>query len=93
MAGESSWPVPALSVPDPRRSPTVGELERYEAVRLFVERARHRDPAFTMGPRTFRPWRRSAGGWTGMPLAIELAAARIGCTLRQSRSPRGSRTP
>ena len=34
-----NWPVPPLSTPDPRPCPLLEELERYEAVRLFVERA------------------------------------------------------
>jgi predicted ATPase/DNA-binding SARP family transcriptional activator/DNA-binding CsgD family transcriptional regulator/Tfp pilus assembly protein PilF len=77
VAGESRWPVPALSVPDPRRSPTVGELERSESARLFAERARHRDPSFTMGTENIRAVAEICRRLDGLPLAIELAAARV----------------
>jgi len=39
VAGEATWSVPSLSLPDPRRLPPAEELARYGAVRLFVERA------------------------------------------------------
>ena len=78
VAGESRWPVPALSVPDPRRSPTVGEMERSESARLFAERVRHRDPTFTMGSGNIRAVAEICRRLDGLPLAIELAAARVG---------------
>jgi hypothetical protein len=37
VAGERSWAVPSLSVPDPERLPPVEELGRYEAIRLFCD--------------------------------------------------------
>jgi predicted ATPase/DNA-binding SARP family transcriptional activator/DNA-binding CsgD family transcriptional regulator len=77
VAGESRWPVPALSVPDPRRSPTAGELERSESARLFAERAQHRDPSFTMGSENVRAVAEICWRLDGLPLAIELAAARV----------------
>ncbi|MDQ4126383.1 MAG: NB-ARC domain-containing protein, partial [Actinomycetota bacterium] len=40
VASEVSWPVPALSVPDPERLPPFEELECYEAIRHFAERAK-----------------------------------------------------
>ena len=61
-AGEVAWVVPSLTVPDPAAS-RPRELEGYESVRLFVERARQRDPSFVLTPATGRPWRRYAGGW------------------------------
>ncbi len=42
LAGEVKRPVPPLSAPDPSRPPTVGELEGYGSVRLFVERGRNK---------------------------------------------------
>jgi DNA-binding SARP family transcriptional activator len=54
VAGELSWPVSSLSVPD-RQPSTVEEVEGYESVRLFVERARHRNPAFSSRPRMHPP--------------------------------------
>jgi predicted ATPase/DNA-binding SARP family transcriptional activator/DNA-binding CsgD family transcriptional regulator len=78
VAGESRWPVPTLTVPDPRRSSTVGELERSESARLFAERARHRHPSFTMGSENIRAVAEICRRLDGLPLAIELAAARVG---------------
>jgi predicted ATPase/DNA-binding SARP family transcriptional activator/DNA-binding CsgD family transcriptional regulator len=78
VAGESRWPVPMLSVPDPRRSPTVGELERSEAARLFTERAQHRDPSFGLRPENVRAVAEICRRLDGVPLALELAAARVG---------------
>ena len=66
------------SVPDPRRSPTVGELERSESARLFAERARHRHPHLTMGSENARAVAEICRKLDGLPLAIELAAARVG---------------
>jgi predicted ATPase/DNA-binding CsgD family transcriptional regulator len=79
VAGESRWPVPALSVPDPhRRSPTaLGELERSESARLFAERARQRHPSFAMGPEDVLAVAEICHRLEGLPLAIELAAARV----------------
>src|SRR5919112_523188 len=39
ITGEVAWPVPSLSLPDLRRVPETDSLSRYEAARLFVERA------------------------------------------------------
>jgi predicted ATPase len=50
VEGEIRWDVPPLSVPEPKGTPSPEELEAYESVRLFVERARGRDPSFTLSP-------------------------------------------
>ena len=64
-ADEVNWVVPSLTVPDSRQEvSTSGQFEGYESVRLFIERARQRDPSFVMTPRNGRPWRRYVGGWT-----------------------------
>jgi non-specific serine/threonine protein kinase len=47
VEGELRWPVPPLSVPQGDCTPSPEELEAYESARLFVERARVRDPAFS----------------------------------------------
>ncbi len=78
VEGELRWLVPPLSIPDPRRSPTVAELEGYESVRLFVERARGRDPAFSLSPENAFAVAKICRMLEGIPLAIELAAARVG---------------
>jgi predicted ATPase/DNA-binding SARP family transcriptional activator/DNA-binding CsgD family transcriptional regulator len=77
-AGEVSWLAPPLSGPDPQQRPTVETLEGYESVRLFVERARYRDPSFVLTPRNARAVAQICRRLNGIPLAIELAAARVG---------------
>jgi predicted ATPase/DNA-binding SARP family transcriptional activator/DNA-binding CsgD family transcriptional regulator len=78
VAGESLWPVPALSVPSSQRMPTVAELEGYEAARLFVERASGRRPGFVLEPANAAAVAEICRRLDGVPLAIELAAARVG---------------
>ncbi|HKH37156.1 MAG TPA: LuxR C-terminal-related transcriptional regulator, partial [Rubrobacter sp.] len=78
VEGEVRWPVPPLSAPDPRRSPTVEELERSESARLFLARARNRDPSFAFTPGSTRAVAEVCSKLEGIPLAIELAAARVG---------------
>jgi non-specific serine/threonine protein kinase len=78
IVGELVWPVPPLSVPDTRRPPTVEQLEGCESARLFVERARLRNPAFVVGPQNARAVAEICTNLDGLPLAIELAAARAG---------------
>ena len=83
IVGEMNWPVQSLSLPDPRQQPTVEELERYESVRLFMERARYRNPAFILSPQNAQAVVEICIRLDGIPLAIELAAARVG-------TPRGA---
>lgn len=77
LAGETGWPVPPLSVPETEDMPPVEELARYEAVRLFVERVRSRAPAFALTSENARPVLEICLKLDGMPLAVELAAARV----------------
>jgi predicted ATPase/DNA-binding CsgD family transcriptional regulator len=83
VEGELNWLVPSLSVPSLLQSPRVGEMEGYESVRLFVERARHRNPAFYLTPQNAPTVARICGRLEGIPLAIELAAARVGLSVEQ----------
>ena len=78
VEGELRWPVPPLSVPERQRTPSSEELEGYESVRLFVERARGRDPSFSLGPQNALVVAEICRRLEGIPLAIELAAARVG---------------
>jgi predicted ATPase/DNA-binding SARP family transcriptional activator/DNA-binding CsgD family transcriptional regulator len=80
VPGELVWPVPPLSAPiGSGESPTkVEELTRYESVRLFVERARHRRPSFELTPEKASAVAEVCSRLEGIPLAIELAAARVG---------------
>jgi len=84
IVGEMNWPVQSLSLPDPmRQQPTVEELESYESVRLFVERARYRNPAFALSPQNAQAVVEICIRLDGIPLAIELAAARVGLPVEQ----------
>jgi len=78
VEGEVRWLVPPLSAPEMGRTPSAEELEAYEAVHLFVERARGRDAAFSLSPRNVPAVTQICGSLEGIPLAIELAAARVG---------------
>ena len=78
VEGEIKWPVPPLSVPERGRAPSSEELEGYESVRLFVERARGHDPSFSLDPQKARVATDICRTLEGIPLAIELAAARAG---------------
>jgi predicted ATPase/DNA-binding SARP family transcriptional activator/DNA-binding CsgD family transcriptional regulator len=78
VAGEVRWLIPALSVPDPLHSSTVGELEGYESARLFVERASDRRPGFALTPDNAEGIAQICRQLDGIPLAMELAAARVG---------------
>jgi non-specific serine/threonine protein kinase len=75
VAGEAIWPVPPLSVPGTDGSPA--DLMRYEAVRLFVERARARLPTFDLTPANARAVAEVCRKLDGIPLAIELVTARV----------------
>ena len=77
VEGEARWLVPPLSVPDPQDTPSSGQLEDYESVRLFVERARGRDPSFALSPENAFAVAEICSRLEGIPLAIELAAARV----------------
>ena len=77
-AGEVNWVVPSLTVGDVQGPFTPPELEAYESVRLFVERARQRDPSFVLSVRNAQAVSQVCQRLEGIPLAIELAAARMG---------------
>jgi DNA-binding SARP family transcriptional activator len=78
VAGEANWLVPSLTLPDAGRLPSVGNLTRNEPVGLFVERARSRLPAFALTPANARAVVEVCRRLDGIPLAIELATARMG---------------
>jgi predicted ATPase/DNA-binding SARP family transcriptional activator len=81
VAGETRWRVPSLHTPDPRTLPAGGELPSlladYDAVRLFVDRARLSEPGFTLTPQNAVAVVHVCYRLDGLPLAIELAAARV----------------
>ena len=76
VEGEVRWLVPPLSMPETQGTPSSEELESYESVRLFVERARGRDPS--LSPKNAVAVADICRRLEGIPLAIELAAARVG---------------
>ncbi len=78
VAGEAIWRVPSLSAPSTDRLPTTEELTRYDAVRLFLDRARLRLPDFGLTPENAPAVAELCGRLEGIPLAIELATARMG---------------
>jgi predicted ATPase/DNA-binding CsgD family transcriptional regulator len=77
IAGETLFDVPPLSLPDPHHLPAVDSLPRYEASRLFVERARTVRPDFTATAGNAMAIAQICYRLDGIPLAIELAAARV----------------
>jgi predicted ATPase/DNA-binding CsgD family transcriptional regulator len=78
-AGEVAWVVPSLIVPYSRQEAyTPQELEAYESVRLFVERAHQRKPSFELTSRNGQAVAQICRRLEGIPLAIELAAGRMG---------------
>ena len=74
VAGEARYRLAPLAVPDPGE---VADAARTEAVELFTDRARQVDAQFTLDSRTGPEVARLVRRLDGMPLAIELAAARV----------------
>ena len=77
VTGETIWRVPSLSVPDPQCLPPLDQFVRYEAVRLFIDRAVASEPRFTVTRGNFPTVAQVCHRLDGIPLAIELAAARV----------------
>ena len=76
IAGETAYHVPTLSAPDPNKKVTLAELTRHEAVRLFIDRATASQPAFSVTEKNATAVADICHRLDGIPLAIELAAAR-----------------
>ncbi len=76
IPGESTFQVPSLAVPD-EREVAPDRLARSEAVRLFVERARLVAPTFAITAANAASVAELCRRLDGLPLAIELAAARV----------------
>jgi predicted ATPase/class 3 adenylate cyclase len=77
LYGEHEFPVPPLSMPDLKHPPPLESLTQYEAVGLFVERARAVKPDFKVTNESAPAVAEICVRLDGLPLAIELAAARI----------------
>jgi predicted ATPase/DNA-binding SARP family transcriptional activator len=76
LSGEHEYPVPTLALPERHARATFEELAANDAVQLFVARARAVDPAFELRDDNIEDVRRVCERLDGLPLAIELAAAR-----------------
>ncbi|HSH83440.1 MAG TPA: DUF4062 domain-containing protein [Herpetosiphonaceae bacterium] len=74
---EYEYPVPPLGLPDPNELPALDQMDRYEAVRLFVERARATKLDFAVTSANAPAIAEICRRLDGLPLAIELAAARV----------------
>jgi predicted ATPase/class 3 adenylate cyclase len=77
LYGEQEYMVPPLALPDPSVLPPVEVLTQYEAVRLFVERARAVKADFEVTNDNAPAVAEICARLDGLPLAIELAGARI----------------
>jgi predicted ATPase/class 3 adenylate cyclase len=77
LSGERVYPVPPLGLPAPAALPTLALLSRYAAVELFVQRAQAIKPGFQVTSENARAVAEICRRLDGLPLAIELAAARI----------------
>jgi predicted ATPase/class 3 adenylate cyclase len=77
VKGEASYPVPSLSLPDIKHLPVIEQLSQYEAVRLFIDRALLIAPHFIVDKDNAPFIAQICYRLDGIPLAIELAAARI----------------
>ena len=77
LSGEHEFPVPPLELPDPRRLPAIDTLSQYAAVELFIQRALAVRPDFRVDNDNAPAVAEICVRLDGLPLAIELAAARI----------------
>jgi len=77
LSDEQDYPVPPLGLPDPQHLPPLAALSQYEAVALFIERATAVKPDFAITNDNAPAVAEICSRLDGLPLAIELAAARV----------------
>jgi predicted ATPase/class 3 adenylate cyclase len=77
LRAEREYPVPPLALPRRKPPPPVDQLTQYEAVRLFIDRAQAVQPDFTADTANAPAIAEISHRLDGLPLAIELAAARV----------------
>ena len=82
VMGETTYPVPSLAIPEAQIASgdkfDLDAFKRFEAVRLFVDRARASQPSFQITSKSAAAVADICRRLDGIPLAIELAAARVG---------------
>ena len=88
LTGEQELPVPPLPVPEVERAPDLAVLSQNSAVSLFVGRARAINPAFLLTENNATHVAEICRRLDGLPLAIELAAARLRLLTPQAISQR-----
>ncbi len=77
VPGETTYRVPSLPTPDPKTTPSVASLTQYAAVRLFIDRAVAVRPEFVVSNANAPALASICHRLDGIPLALELAAARV----------------
>ena len=77
ISGELTYRVPSMSLPDPAHLPPPEDINQYEAPRLFIERAIFSQPTFVATDNNIPVVTQICRRLDGIPLAIELAAARV----------------
>lgn len=77
IAGEAGFRVPSLATPSPAALPGLDQLEKLDAIRLFIERAAAAKPGFTLNRDNAPFLAQICARLDGIPLALELAAARV----------------
>jgi predicted ATPase/DNA-binding CsgD family transcriptional regulator/DNA-binding XRE family transcriptional regulator len=77
IGGETAWRVPALSLPMPLARPPLDDVTRSEAAQLFTDRAQAALPSFAITELNSVGIAKICRRLDGIPLALELAAARV----------------
>ncbi len=81
VPGETTWSMTGLSIPDSQKSlagkALIEQLQEFDSVSLFVERARLAEPAFELTEASAQAVWEICRRLDGIPLALELAAARL----------------
>jgi predicted ATPase/DNA-binding CsgD family transcriptional regulator len=77
LSSESIFQVPPLSLPHPSATPPIESLPQYESITLFVDRAAALQPGFELTASNAESVITLCRALEGIPLALELAAARI----------------
>ncbi|OGO60355.1 MAG: hypothetical protein A2032_02745 [Chloroflexi bacterium RBG_19FT_COMBO_49_13] len=77
VRGEHEFQVPTLELPGPHADKATVQLANYESVRMFIERAKATNPRFVLDDQSAPVIAEICRRLDGLPLAIELAAARV----------------